>query len=197
MLKSRVFSAVMVSAFIASLAMAAAISNNFYYKSYTEAKMAPSHLTYAMVHRKLGIGSTFVGVVKNFTVSGNLDNTKNEFHNGVIAFKVADMDSDNASRDKEMRSKYINPQIDPSITIKFLKSLKLGSQTVPASISLLGASYPISISTNIIQNGTNYSAIGQSVLSLKALGITPPQMLGGVISVDDKVVVNYQVSVPK
>lgn len=164
--------------------------------SYSMAKKAKSFIRFAMVHRRLGVSSTFDGYVKAFDVQG--DYTGKTFDHGQVSFAVVAMDTNNKSRNGHMQEDSLKAKANPDVVVTFSKPLHEGSQQVPGTIQILGQPHPVTVQVDIKPQGTDYVATGNANLSLKALGVTVPTFISDkVASVDDKVGVTYSVLMTK
>lgn len=169
----------------------------YQYSSFQKAHQADSFIRFTMVHRKFGMmPESFDGVVKHFTVLGELSGQ--EFQHPEVKFNVLDMDTNNNMRNGKMQSESLSARKYPNITVHFGRNLKLGSQTVPGTINILGSPKPIELPITIQDQGTSYKATGKTSVLLSALGIPKPNFISDAIaSVDDKVNITYQLLIPK
>ena len=175
-------------------------SLSFHASHYDNAKKANSYLRFDVTHRSVAglISSTVNGYVKDFAVNGSYDSEKLDLSHAIVSFQVFAMDTNNGTRDGMMHKDTLKGIKYPGLQVAFSKTLKLGTQTVPAVMTVLGAKNNINVTVTITDAGQSFLASGSAKLSLNALGIPSPKLLvKGIASVDDSIKILYQISVKK
>jgi polyisoprenoid-binding protein YceI len=178
-------------------AMGKLIKLNFEYPTFKKSTEAESFIRFTMVHRKFKtLTEKFDGTVKSFVVSGQIEGES--FENPEVKFNVLDMDTDNGMRNDKMQKESLSAKRFPQITVNFGQSLKLGTQNVNGTMTILGNKKPILLPISIQDNGNAYKASGHTSVLLSALGVPKPNFISeSIASIDDRVELNYQVILPK
>jgi len=134
-----------------------------------------------------------LGMAKRFSIKINIK--KNIVNSAEVRFKVEDLDTDLAVRNKKLRNFCFNYEKYPEVTIKAKNyfRLKAKSQNVKAVMTIKGRKKPIMLKLNSYKNGKKLYLKGSSELSLKELEIPDPSTFFNKIS--DKVNISFSVAI--
>ena len=171
---------------------AKSVTETYSVKNYEEAEKSPNYIRFDMESTKAGIFTTsFTGLVKQFSVHLNL--TKNGAQNINISFNTVQMDTDNGSRNEKMHDYCLEKDKYPTINVRILDPITFNQKkVVNAILNIRGKDKPIKLMTdNTVVDG-KATVKGSTVVKLSELEIPDPSIL--VASVDDKVVLRYNVS---
>jgi polyisoprenoid-binding protein YceI len=170
-------------------------ARKYQYSSFEEASKAAPSLKFIVESTKVGLFSSDVpGFVKKFTASARLE--KNKLSNLEIKFNVADMDSDDSSRDTKLHtlclSKDKYPQLKVSIPGPHI--LDEGEKERDAVFNIRGKDKKIKIKLKLERVGEKIIASGKANLSLKALEIPDPSI--AIAKLSDLIRIEFRVVVP-
>ena len=161
------------------------------YQSYDEALNGKNIIVFDMESTKAGIITTaFKGVVKSFKM--NFDLTDKVIKNSELYFFVANMDTDNNSRNEKMHDLCFSSATFPDISVE-LGDIPYGVSTLNGKISLRGKEYPILVNVDVSRIQEKVIVKFKSEVSLKKLNIPDPSIF--IASVRDLVELSGSVEI--
>ncbi len=134
-----------------------------------------------------------LGMAKRFSIKINIK--KDIVNTAEVRFKVEDLDTDLAIRNKRMRAFCFNYEKYPEVIIKAKNyfRLKAKSQNVKAVMIVKGREKPIMLKLNSYKNGKKLYLKGSSQVSLSELEIPNPSTFFN--KVNDKVDISFSASI--
>lgn len=157
--------------------------------NYEEAERAPHYFKFIGHSRKLGIiGASFEGYAKK--VKLHFDPEKGALKNVRLSLTVADLDTDNNSRNEKMWEKCLDQKNFPEIEVALKAPIDQAKekQEVEATMKIRGNEVPLKIEFSKDSEG-NY--LGATKFSLEEAKIPDPSIL--VASVRDVFEIEFRV----
>lgn len=168
------------------------VEHNCSSESYAEAMKSDCFIKFDMESTKAGfITTSFTGVVKKFNTFFNWNGE--EFANTLLKINVADMDTDNSSRDSKMNDETFSSGKFAELAVQIGGPLKAGvHNNVPGLLTVRGKIKEISLNLEIsVSKDKEYVIKGSSQMSIKQLELPDPSIF--IASVRDRVDLSFQI----
>ena len=180
--------------FSVALAQADELAVDFFYQNYEEARNAGSSIEFEVESTKaVFFTSTFIGIIKKFTVATQVE--QNKLVKVNIDFAVLDMDTDNESRDIKMYENGFSHSQYPNVNVTFITPLVIGKEIIAeAIVTVRGATKNIKATVDVSRIGETLVINGSSDVKLSVLGIPDPSIM--IASVRDLVEIRFNLELP-